>query len=58
MTTLPQLMTPSQVADYIGVTRTTVYRWITAGTLTCVHLPGGKRIKREQLIQFLDSREK
>lgn len=36
------LLTIPETADLIGVSRSTVYRWIRLGLLTCRQLPGGE----------------
>ena len=45
------LLTVDEVAEIVGVDRETVVRWIRAGRLDAVILPGGRhyRIRREAL---------
>ena len=49
-------LTPSQAAEYISVTRTTIHRWIKGGTLKGYPLPtgGGYRIRRSDLDALLE----
>ncbi len=54
MTSLPALLTTSEVAEALRVDSATVRRWIAAGTLPAVRLPSGQsRITREVLDDLL-----
>ena len=39
----PELLTPGQTAVLLGVTRQTVYRWISAGELPAMRTHNGPR---------------
>ena len=53
-TATDDLLTPRQIADYIGVTDTTVYRWIKNGQLAAVRIGGTVRVKRTDLDRVLN----
>lgn len=57
-TTLPELMTINEVADYLRVNPETVRRWTKHGTLDAVHLPCGYRIKKATIEAILDGEQK
>lgn len=44
--------TPAEVAEMLGVSRQTVYNWITAGKLKAHKLGGTFRIKESDLKEF------
>jgi len=44
-----KLLSPSQVADYLCVSKKTVYNYIASGVIACIELPGRKMISRDQL---------
>jgi excisionase family DNA binding protein len=63
MTTLKHLtrrtvwLTTGAIADYCGVDRTTVVRWINTGWLKTLKTPGGQhRVRLEDFKAFLLSR--
>lgn len=47
--TTRKLLSPSQVADYLCVSKKTVYNYISSGVIACIDLPGRKMISRDQL---------
>ena len=48
-----ELLTPSEVADHIHVSKRTVYRWIKGGKVDISYTPGGNpRIKRESILKL------
>lgn len=47
--TTRKLLSPSQVADYLCVSKKTVYNYIASGVIACIDLPGRKMISRDQL---------
>jgi len=50
MTSLPTLLTTTEVAEVLGVTDETVRRWIKANRLSAITLPSGRmRIRRESV---------
>jgi len=48
-----KLYNANQVAEFLGVTRTSVYRWIKAGKLRAVKVGGLVRIKKKDLQEFI-----
>lgn len=56
----PQLLTPSEVADRLGVARTTVYDIVAAGHLDVVPVGTGSRpgirIPEDSLAQYIAAR--
>lgn len=52
------LMTPLEVADAFGVSRSTVGRWAKDGVLPVIHLPSGRyRFRREDIESLLQMGE-
>jgi excisionase family DNA binding protein len=41
------------VAEYFGVTTTTVYRWCKEGRIPCLKIGKLWRMRREELVDFL-----
>ena len=50
---MDQLMTVQEVADYLKVSRTTVWRWCSTGALPACKVGRGWRVRREELERFL-----
>jgi excisionase family DNA binding protein len=52
-----QWFTPPEAAEYLRVTRSTIYRWTREGRLRAHDLPtgGGRRYRREELDRLLGS---
>jgi excisionase family DNA binding protein len=48
-----ELFTPDEVADYLHVTRTVVYRWLRAGNLKGIRVGRHWRIRSSDLDDFL-----
>ena len=49
----PAYLTTGAVARYCGVSKVTVLRWITKGTLTAFRIPGGhNRVHRDDFNVF------
>lgn len=44
-----KLLSPSQAAEYLGLSRMTLYNYIATGIISCVDLPGRKLISRDEL---------
>lgn len=57
MTSLPLLLTTSEVADWLKVDRQTVRRWAHSGQLKVAKLPGGRemRFAREDIEALISS---
>ena len=50
----PEYLTAGIVAEYCGVSKVTVLRWIKKGYLAAFRLPGGhNRIRRDDFTEFL-----
>ena len=55
---LMKLLTPQEVADMLGVKRSTVWRWVRHGRLKVIKLTGRSyRIDEEDLKKFLNERK-
>lgn len=46
-------ITPTEVADYLRLDRSTVYRMLRSGTLPSVRLGGSVRVPRKELLRVL-----
>jgi excisionase family DNA binding protein len=53
MAVVKEIMTPEQVADYLQLSKDTVYRYIREGKLTASRLGRNYRIPRENVDLFL-----
>jgi len=53
MSTTREIMTPEQVADYLQLSKDTVYRYIREGKLTASRLGRTYRVPRENVDLFL-----
>jgi excisionase family DNA binding protein len=53
MAAVKEVMTPEQVADYLQLSKDTVYRYIREGRLTASRLGRNYRIPRENVDLFL-----
>ncbi len=51
----PRLFTIPEAASELKVSRSAIYRLITAGQLKAVHIGRSVRIRREELERFLES---
>lgn len=54
---LPEICTPEQVADYLGVSRNTIYRWCAEGDIPSIKVRKVRRIKKSSLMKWLEDRE-
>ncbi|MBI5877194.1 MAG: helix-turn-helix domain-containing protein [Chloroflexi bacterium] len=50
---MDQLMTVQEVADYLKVSRTTVWRWCSDGRLPACKVGRGWRVRRKDLERFV-----
>ena len=53
MAAVKEIMTPEQVADYLQLSKDTVYRYIREGKLTASRLGRNYRVPRENVDLFL-----
>lgn len=51
------LMTPEEVAKYLGIHEMTFYRWCKAKTIPAFKIGGRWRVDKEHLDAYLTSRE-
>jgi excisionase family DNA binding protein len=51
------LLTAEEVAEYFGVTMTTVYRWCREGRIPCLKIGKHWRVRREELMALLKESE-
>ena len=52
------LLSAEEVAEYFGVTTTTVYRWCKEERIPCLKIGKHWRVRREELEAFLKEAEK
>lgn len=57
-TDLPMVMTKQTAADELEVSLDTVQRLITKGDIPAITIGSSVRIKRDDLIDFIESRER
>ncbi len=51
------LLSAEEVAEYFGVTTTTVYRWCQEGRIPCLKIGKHWRVRREELVAFVKEAE-
>jgi PTS system nitrogen regulatory IIA component len=51
------LMTIDDLADYLKVTRRTIYEWLRGRKIPAVKMVGQWRFKRDKIDAWLDSKE-
>ena len=51
------LLTAEEVAEYFGVSMTTVYRWCREGRIPCLKIGKHWRVRREELVAFAHAQE-
>ncbi len=51
------LLSAEEVALYFGVKTTTVYRWCREGRIPCLKIGKHWRVRREDLVDFLEKAE-
>lgn len=54
---LPEICTPEQVAEFLGVSRNTIYRWCAEGDIPSIKVRKVRRIKKSSLMKWLEDRE-
>ncbi len=56
-TNQPLLLKGTEVAELLGCSRAMAYRWMQAGILPVVRIPGGRsiRVPREALMEWVKS---
>ena len=52
-----EILTVREVADYLRVSRVTVWRWCQEGTLPASRIGRNWRIRRDDLFQVLEERQ-
>jgi excisionase family DNA binding protein len=55
--TTEALLSAENVAEYFGVKTTTVYRWCKEGRIPCLKIGKHWRMRRGQLVDFLEAEE-
>ena len=53
-----QLLTPKEAAKILSVDRVTIYKWIKSDLLKAYKIEGVVRIKKEDLDNFIERRQK
>ena len=54
---LPDILTVKQVADYLAISRNTVYNWTNSGELPSFKAGNTRRIRKEVLLKWMQSKE-
>jgi len=55
---LPDILTVQQVANYLNVSRNTVYNWTNSGELPSFKTGNTRRIRKETLFKWIQEKEK
>lgn len=55
---LPEICTPEQVADYLGVSRNTIYRWCAERDIPSIKVRKVRRIQKCTLLKWIDDQER
>lgn len=55
---LPELLKPEEVADYLGVSRNTVYRWCRSGDIESIKVRKIIRIQKSTLLHWIAEQER
>lgn len=50
---LPELITPKQTANYLGISKVTLWKWTKEGKLLSYQISGRIRYKRDEIIKAL-----
>ncbi|MCM3128985.1 helix-turn-helix domain-containing protein [Paenibacillus provencensis] len=58
LTEMPEICTPEQVADYLGVSRNTIYRWCSKGDIPSIKVRKVRRIQKSTLLKWIEDQEK
>lgn len=53
--TLEKMYTPKQVADHMGYSLATIYRYIDSGLMPVVKIRSGMRIKESDIIRLINN---
>lgn len=54
---MPDLLTVQQAADYLGVSKNTVYSWCNSGDLPSFKVGNTRRIRKTTFLTWIDSLE-
>jgi excisionase family DNA binding protein len=54
---MPEMLTVSQVSDFLGVSRNTIYSWCTSGQLPSLKKGNTRRIRKAVLIEWMQQLE-
>jgi excisionase family DNA binding protein len=54
---LPDMLTVQQVANYLNVSRNTVYNWTNSGELPSFKTGNTRRIRKEALLKWIREKE-
>ena len=52
-TDLPELLTPKQTADFLGISKVTLWKWTKAGKIKSCQIGFPVRYKREEVLRAL-----
>jgi excisionase family DNA binding protein len=50
------LMTPKELAEFLGIGRTSTYRLLASGEIPCLRIGRLRKVRRDDVIDFIDSR--
>ncbi|KAA1181068.1 helix-turn-helix domain-containing protein [Paenibacillus sp. B2(2019)] len=49
---------PEEVAEYLGVTRNTIYRWCNEGDIPSIKVRKVRRIQKSTLLAWIEEQER
>jgi excisionase family DNA binding protein len=55
---VPQMLTVTEVADYLRVSETTIWRWCSTGRLPAFRVGRGWRVQRSELEQHIKAQKR
>lgn len=55
---LPDILTIQEVAEYLKVSRNTIYTWVNTGELPSFKTGNTRRIRKQALLEWIQKKEK
>jgi excisionase family DNA binding protein len=55
---LPDIISVQQVADFLGVSKNTLYSWCNTGELTSFKIGNTRRIRKSVLLNWIEQKER
>jgi len=54
---LPEMLTVLQVAEYLNVSRNTVYTWTNTGAIPSIKAGNTRRVRKAALVEWIAAQE-